>query len=115
MSIGYLEMNTPITLVVALFIHPGRSAEFESFETQAAQIMSRVGGRIERRIACSTKDDPSAPDEVHLVTFPDLDSYNRYRESSELQALASLRAVAIRKTIVWRGFELPAFDRSTAS
>jgi len=108
-------MNIPITLIVALFIHPNRHAEFESFETQAAQIMSRVGGRIERRIACSNKDDASAPDEVHLVTFPSADSYNRYRESSELQALASLRAVAIRKTVVWRGFELPAFDKSTAS
>jgi antibiotic biosynthesis monooxygenase (ABM) superfamily enzyme len=114
-SIGDLEMNTPITLVVALFIHPGRSAEFESFETQATEIMSRVGGRIERRIGCSNKDDASAPDEVHLVTFPDADSYNRYRASSELQALASLRAVAIRKTVVWRGFELPAFDKSTTS
>ena len=108
-------MNSPITLIVALFIHPNRRAEFESFETRAAEIMSRVGGRIERRIACSSDDDPSAPDEVHLVTFPDLDSYNRYRESSELQALASLRASAIRKTVVWRGTELPAFEKSTAS
>jgi len=104
-------MNIPIKLIVALFIHPNRHAEFESFETRAAEIMSRVGGRIERRIACSTKDDPSAPDEVHLVTFPDMDSYNRYRESSELQVLGGLRAVAIRKTVVWRGTELPAFDQ----
>jgi hypothetical protein len=100
---------------VALFIHADRRAEFESFETQAAEIMSRVGGRIERRVACSSNDDPSAPDEVHLVTFPDEDSYNRYRESSELKALASLRAVAIRKTIVWRGTELPSFGKSAKS
>jgi antibiotic biosynthesis monooxygenase (ABM) superfamily enzyme len=108
-------MSTPITLVVALFIHPNRHAEFESFETQAAAIMSRVGGQIERRIACSNKDDASAPDEVHLVTFPNEDSYNRYRESSELKALASLRAVAIRNTIVWRGTDLPAFKKSSTS
>ena len=107
-------MNTPITLVVALFVHPNRNAEFESFETQAAEIMSRVGGRIERRIACSAKDDPSAPDEVHVVTFPDVNSYNRYRESSEIKALASLRAVAIRKTVVWRGTELPLFEKSAS-
>jgi uncharacterized protein (DUF1330 family) len=113
--LGTTKVNTPITLVVALFIHQDRRAEFESFETQAADFMSGVGGRIERRVVCSTKDDPSAPDEVHLVTFPDEDSYNRYRASPELQALASLRAVAIRKTIVWRGTELPAFDKSSAS
>jgi uncharacterized protein (DUF1330 family) len=114
-SIGDLEMNTPITLIVALFIHPERRAEFENFETQAAEIMSRVGGRIERRIGCSNKDDASAPDEVHLVTFPDEDSYNRYRESPEIKALASLRAIAIRKTFVWRGTEFPAFNKSTKS
>jgi hypothetical protein len=110
-----MKMNSPITLIVALFIHPNRRAEFVSFEARASEIMSRVGGRIERRIACSSDDDPSAPDEVHLVTFPDVGSYNRYRESAELQALASLRASAIRKTIVWRGTELPAFDKSRAS
>jgi antibiotic biosynthesis monooxygenase (ABM) superfamily enzyme len=110
-----MKMISPITLVVALFIHPNRRAEFERFETRAAEIMRRVGGRIERRIACSSDDDSSAPDEVHLVTFPDVDSYNRYRESAELQALASLRASAIRKTVVWRGTKLPAFEKSTAS
>lgn len=108
-------MDSTITLVVALFIHPNRRAEFESFEARAAEIMSSVGGRIERRIACASDDDASAPDEVHLVTFLDADSYNRYRESPELKALASLRASAIRKTIVWRGTELPAFNKSSAS
>jgi uncharacterized protein (DUF1330 family) len=108
-------MSKPITLVVALFIYPERRTEFESFETQAAEIMSRFGGKIERRIGCSNKDDASALDEVHLVTFPDEDSYDRYRESPEIKALASLRAVAVRKTVVWRGTELPAFGKSTKS
>ncbi len=102
-------------MVVALCIYPERRAEFESFETQASEIMGRFRAKIERRIGSSNKDDPSAPDEVHLVTFPDEDSYDRYRESSEIKALASLRAVAIRKTVVWRGTELPAFGKSTKS
>ena len=108
-------MNRPITLVVALFIYPERRAEFESFETQASEIMSRFGGKIERRIACSPREEPTAPDEVHLVTFPDEDSYDRYRESPEIKALASLRAVAVRKTVVWRGTDLPAFGKSRKS
>jgi uncharacterized protein (DUF1330 family) len=107
-------MNAEITLIVALYINPDRHAEFESFEARAAEIMSRVGGRIERRVGCSTKDDPSAPDEVHVVTFPDLESCNRYRESPEIQALASLRASAIRKTVVWHGIELQPFDKSAS-
>jgi len=108
-------MNRPITLVAALFINTDRHAEFASFETQATEIMSRFGGRIDRRFGCLNKDDPSVPDEVHLVSFPDEDSYNRYRESSEIKALASLRAVAIRKTVVWRGTELPAFGETSTN
>jgi uncharacterized protein (DUF1330 family) len=108
-------MNAKITMVVALFVNPDRHAEFESFEARAAEIMSRFGGRIERRIACSGGDDPSVPDEVHIVTFPDEQSHKLYRESPEVQALASLRASAIRKTIVWRGVELPSFAKPTGS
>ena len=108
-------MNAKITMVVALFVNPDRHAEFESFEARAAEIMSGFGGRIERRIACSGGDDPSVPDEVHIVTFPDEQSHKLYRESPEIQALASLRASAIRKTIVWRGVDLAPFDKSPAS
>jgi uncharacterized protein (DUF1330 family) len=104
-------MNAKITLVVALFVNPDRHAEFESFEARAVEIMSRFGGRIERRIACSGGDDPSVPHEVHVVTFPDEQSHKRYRESPEIQALASVRAIAIRNTVVWRGVELPGFDK----
>ena len=105
-------MNAKITLIVALFVNPDRHAEFERFEARAAEIMSRFGGRIERRIRCSTSDDSSVPDEVHIVTFPDEQSHKLYRESPEIQALASQRAIAIRKTIVWRGIDLPSFDKS---
>ena len=105
-------MNAKITLIVALFVNPDRHAEFESFEARAAEIMSRFGGKIERRIGFANRDDASVPDEVHVVTFPDLESYNRYRESPGIQALASQRAIAIRKTIVWRGVELPALPAS---
>ena len=104
-------MNAKITLIVALFVNPDRHAEFESFEARAAEIMSGFGGRIERRIGFANKNDSSVPDEVHVVTFPDLESYNRYRESPEIQALANLRAIAIRKTVVWRGVELPEYDK----
>ena len=63
-----------LTLVVALFVHPGRDAEFAQFEEQAADIMRRYGGRIDR-----------------------------YQRDPDIVALADVRARAIRRTIVWRG------------
>src|SRR5712692_8533717 len=100
-------MRNGLTLVVSLFIHPGRKADFEEFERSASNIMSRYGGKIERRISLPSHDDPSQPDEVHLVSFPDQDSFDRYREDPEVQALDDLRARAIRQTIVWQGVDSP--------
>jgi len=43
------------------------------------------------------------------VTFPDEQSFERYRSDPELSALVDLRSRAIRKTTIWRGQELPDF------
>ena len=96
-----------LTLIVALYLHPGRHADFERFESEAAKIMRRYGGAIERRIVCPPSD--SQPDEVHIVTFPDEESHARYRSDYELQTLADLRSRAIRNTVIWRGGDAPAF------
>jgi uncharacterized protein (DUF1330 family) len=96
-------MATPLTIVAALFIHPGRERDFEEFETAADSIMKRYGGRVERRIGFAASTDPNQPHEVHIVTFPDQDSFERYRADADLQALAELRARAIRQTTIWIG------------
>ena len=102
-------MATQVTLVAALYVNAGHEREFEQFESAAAQIMARYGGRIERRIRCDADSDPAQPFEVHLLTFPDLDSFERYRLDPELARLAELRARAIRATTVWRGAELKPY------
>ena len=104
-------MPTKLSIVAALFIHPGREAEFEQFETAAESIMQRHGGRLERRIGFAASADPGQPHEVHIVTFPDQQSFERYRTDPDLQALAQLRASAIRQTTVWIGSDLSSFIR----
>jgi uncharacterized protein (DUF1330 family) len=103
-------VSTEITLAVLLFIDPAREQEFERFESSAADIMSRYGGKIERRISFPPADDPSQPHELHVVTFPDRDSFDSYRRDPELQDLANLRAKAIRQTVVWQGVDSPPFQ-----
>ena len=97
-------MADGLTLVVSLFVHPGRQAEFEEFETKASAIMRRHGGTM-RRIALAPGADPAQPHEIHIVTFPDQQSYESYRADAELTSLANLRSRAIRQTIVWRGLK----------
>src|SRR5579864_7929395 len=105
-------MPKKITIVAVLFIHPGREAEFEQFETAAESIMQRYGGGLERRISFAASEDSSHPHEVHIVTFPDRESFERYRTDPELQALADLRAHAIRQTTAWVGSDLSSFIKS---
>jgi uncharacterized protein (DUF1330 family) len=102
-------MPKKITIVAALFIHPGREAEFEQFETAAESIMRRHGGGLERRIGFAPSEDPSHPHEVHIVTFPDQQAFERYRADPDLQALADLRVRAIRQTTAWMGSDLSGF------
>lgn len=54
---------------------------------------------------------PAMPDEIHIVTFPDLASFDRYRADPDLKTLADLRSRAILATTVWPGFYLPPFLR----
>ena len=96
-----------LTLIVLLLIDAGHEDEFEQFESSAASIMSRHGGRIERRISVSSRKESSEPHELHVVTFPDHESFERYRGDPEIKALAALRAKAIRQTVVWEGVDLP--------
>ena len=95
-----------IILVAKLFIHPGREVEFRQFETQAAQIMQKYGGRIERVIRpTSAAPGDALPHEIHLVSFPNMAQFESYRGDSELAQLGPLRQAAIAKTEVTIGEE----------
>ncbi len=100
-------MPNKVTIVAALYVNPGREAEFAQFETAAETIMQRHGGRLERRIGFPASTDQ--PHEVHIVTFPDQQAFEQYRADADLQALADLRARAIRQTTAWIGGDLGSF------
>ncbi len=99
-------MASKVTLVVMLFLNEGHESDFEQFESSAAEIMRRYGGAIERRIRSASRPDPGEPYEVHIVTFPDQQSLDRYRKDPDLQQLADLRAKSIHHTVVWQGADL---------
>lgn len=100
-----------LVLVAALYVNPGRRAEFEEFETAAARIMRRYGAVIERRIGIVPAEE-NQPDEVHVVAFPDREAFEGYRADPELQGLAELRQKAIRLTTIWFGGDLPIFGEA---
>ena len=99
-------MSSKIVLVASLFIHPGREAEFRQFETEAASIMQKYGGGIDRVIRPTVSAQAaSVPHEIHLVSFPSMEQFDAYRGDSDLAKLAPLRQSAIARTEVIIGEE----------
>jgi hypothetical protein len=98
------DRHQPIVLLVQLYIHPSRAAEFRRFETEAARIMRRHGGGIDRVIRPTGPGrDGSLPHEIHLVSFASATGLEAYRADPELLALAPLRESAIARTEVTLG------------
>jgi len=99
-------MNSGLMLVVSLFIHPGREVEFRQFETEAARVMKKYGGQIAHVIRpTGSGQSGSSPHEIHIVSFPSLESFEAYRGDPDLARLAPLRQAAIARTEVIVGAE----------
>jgi uncharacterized protein (DUF1330 family) len=95
-----------LVLVASLYINPGMEAEFERFESAAGAVMARHGGAIERRIRSAQPAGADSPYEVHIVTFPDVAAFDRYRADPAIAAMAQLRTDAIARTSIVFGADL---------
>ena len=103
--------NLPVYILVRLWIHRGREAEFEAYERKASRIMARYGGAIERAIRTSrTSDDASdEPFEVHVLKFPSRDHYDAYLNDSERRSLSGVRAGIIANSDILVGKPGPTY------
>jgi antibiotic biosynthesis monooxygenase (ABM) superfamily enzyme len=90
----------PLYIVVRLWIHRGREAEFEAYERKVSRIMARYGGVIERAIRTAKASDggPDEPFEVHVLRFPSRQLYDAYRDDAERRSLGDERAGIIANT-----------------
>ena len=101
-----------LEVVVSLWIHPGRVAEFEAYEHNAARIMRRYGGVVREvvRVSNANPSSDGQPFEVHVLGFPSLAAFNSYRADSELAGLAAERSAAISRTEVLLGEAGPTYE-----
>ena len=104
--------TAPLYILVRLWIHKGREAEFEAYERKVSRIMGRYGGAIERAIRTSrTSDDgPDEPFEVHVLKFPSRDRYDAYLDDAERRSLSGERAGTIAKADVLVGAPGPTYS-----
>ena len=104
-------MSQRFSLVVLMYVHPGKTAEFEDFERGVQHVLSRHDGRLEHRVRCAGGTEP---DEIHVVSFPDEAALAAYREDPGYLELAGARDAAVRDTKTFAGLDAPSFDRDHA-
>jgi antibiotic biosynthesis monooxygenase (ABM) superfamily enzyme len=104
-------MTPPLYILVKLWIHSGREAEFEAYERKVARIMARYGGVIERAIRVSREPDDGSdkPFEVHMLRFPSRDLYDAYQDDAERRSLSGERAAIVTNTDILVGTPGPAY------
>ena len=103
-------MDEQLVLVVSLWLRDGDVPGFEEFERQAARLMARHGGRIERAIRRSAgAGSPDDPFEVHIVTFPTPAAFAAYRADPDTSLLAPLRETLIARTMIVAGHDVEGY------
>jgi uncharacterized protein (DUF1330 family) len=92
-------------LVVTLRVRRTAWDEFRQYERAAARIMRKHGGALERAVVIRSGPKEELVTEIHLVRFPDDESFGAYRRDPELLALAPLRQASVVATDILVGDE----------
>lgn len=102
----------PITLVAILTVRKDALEQFRAFETHAARVMKKHGGRIERSIVVAAHEASELMKEVHVLTFPNVEAFAAYRADPQLARFAHLRDQAVVDTELLTGEDGPSYDAS---
>lgn len=96
-------------LVAILTVRRDALDKFRAFERQAAALMTRHGGRIERTVVVAPDGSAEVVKEIHVVTFPDEQALVAYRADERLGELAHLRDESVVHTAVFVGEDGPRY------
>lgn len=99
--------NQKLILVVSLWLKNETVAAFEDYERQAAKLLEKYGGRIERAVRIKKRaNKKNGPFEIHIVSFPNEQKFADYKTDSETRKLAETRNEIIARTEILEGFEM---------
>ena len=98
-----------MTLVVILSVRSEAVDTFRSFEQQAARVMAKYGGAIERTVVIAPARPGEVLKEIHIVTFPNEQALEAYRNDSDLKQLAHLREAVVVQTEILVGEDGPDY------
>lgn len=106
---GGYDVPTQITLIAILTVSREAIEKFRAFESHAAGVMNRYGGRIERTVVLLPDRSPDVIKEVHIVTFPTEAAFAAYRKDKKLAQAADLRKQSVVRTELLVGVDGPSY------
>jgi uncharacterized protein (DUF1330 family) len=89
--------SPPFALVATLRVRRAAAEQFRAYERLAASVMRKYGGAIARTVSVAG-DDPEIFEEIHVVTFPDAESFAAYQRDPAMAGAAPLREASIAST-----------------
>lgn len=99
-----------MVLVLLLTVRPDRLDTFRAYERQAAAVMARHGGGIERVVEIPSEEEGGPYREVHIVTFPDEAAYQAYSADPDMANWRPLREASVIRTEIMKGEEGPDYS-----
>ena len=98
-----------MVLVVLLTVRPDQIDKFRAYERQAALVMARHGGGIERVVEIPSDNEGDPYREVHIVSFPDEAAYQAYTIDPDMANWRALRDASVIRTEIMKGEEGPDY------
>ncbi len=99
--------SSPLFVLVELTVR--NFEKLEEFERKAVSIMSHYGGALISAFEIPY-EGMEAGAEIHVLQFPSLQAFHRYREDGQLKDLSQLRSEAISETKVTLGHKSKSYS-----
>ena len=93
-----------IYLTQIMYVHAGREATFEAFESVVLPLLAKYRGELVLRLRCDKiAGTAESPHEVHIVTFEAEEDLDRYSNDPDRQRVLPLRNESVQRSMLIKG------------
>lgn len=105
------EGKRKLILVVSIWLKNENVSDFEAYERRAARLLEKHGGEIERAVRVKKQSESGdEPFEIHVIEFPNEQSFTNYLADYERQKLAARRDEIIARTETIFGYDAELYQ-----
>ncbi len=94
-----------VYLTLLVYLRDGKESSFLEYENKMVPLLKKYGGRLEFRLKTMKNNAvvQEEPDEIHIVSFPSHDDYERYRQDPGREALSGLFTDSVARAQLFEG------------